>query len=139
MILKNFTKKLINITMNKIRLQQSQNWIKLWKILVASLLFWQARMTQSLILNCLILKVSFLHFSKDLQSFMFSRLKWILTGDFKSKSRSKWILLKEWFKLMRTKACKTPIMLPSFRLIKLARSTLIFLKQGPNWIRKKIQ
>jgi len=85
------------------------------------------------------LRAILLHISIDLQSFMFSRLKWIWTGDFRSERRSKWILFKEWFKMTSTKVCKTPIMLPSFRLIKLARSTLIFLKHEPNWIRKKIQ
>ena len=47
-----FPEKPLIITMSKIRLQQSQKWIKLKKILVASLLCFKARMTHLLILNC---------------------------------------------------------------------------------------
>ena len=115
--------------MNKIRLQQSQKWIKLIKTLVASLHFFKARLIKMLLCNCKTLRASFLH-SIDLQSFQFNRPIWMWIRDSKSKSRSRLILSKRWFK-------KTQM--PLFRLIKLARSTLIFLKQEPNWIRKKIQ
>jgi len=91
------SEKLIILTMNKIRLQQSQKWIKLKKILVASLLCFKARMTHLLILNCQTLRASFLHSSLDLKSFQLSRLMWIWIGEFKSKLKSKRILSKEWF------------------------------------------
>jgi len=64
------------------------------------------------------------------KSLLVSRINQIWKKEYWSKCRKKWIPSWKWFKQIKALW---------FRLIKLARSTLIFLKQEPNWIRKKIQ
>jgi hypothetical protein len=74
--------------------------------------------------------------SINLKSLLVSRINQILKKETWSKWRSKWILSWRWFKQIKISLFSLKKLLIK---ISKARSTLIFLKQKPNWIRKKIQ
>ena len=108
----------------------------LWKILVASLLCFQAKETKMLLLQFLFSKTKLILSSINLKSLLVRKINQILKKESWSNWRSKWILSWRWFKQMKTFLFRLKKLL---KKISKARSTLIFLKQEPNWIRKKIQ